>query len=188
MHIVRYDIAGPVLIIPKEFADDRGAFSEAYSARAFMDAIGEVDFVQDNQSLSRRRGTVRGLHLQTPPAAQSKLVRVVQGSILDVAIDLRTDSATYKQHVTAELSAANRAQLFVPAGFAHGFCTLEDDTIVLYKVDAYYSPAHDRSVLWTDPDLGIAWPIAPHEGVLSDKDAKAPLLKDIEPPFAGWGA
>jgi dTDP-4-dehydrorhamnose 3,5-epimerase len=187
MHIVRFDIAGPVLITPKEFSDDRGAFSEAYAARAFEDAIGRIDFVQDNQSLSRRRGTVRGLHLQTPPAAQAKLVRVVKGSILDVAIDLRTDSPTYLKHVTAELSAANRAQLFVPAGFAHGFCTLEDDTIVLYKVDAYYSPAHDRSISWLDPDIGVKWPIKPDEGVLSDKDAKAPRLKDIEPPFAGWG-
>lgn len=188
MQIVRYDIAGPVLIVPKEFGDDRGAFSEAYSERAFTDAIGAVKFVQDNQSLSRRRGTVRGLHLQTPPAAQAKLVRVVQGAILDVAIDLRTDSPTYKQHVAVELSAANRAQLFVPAGFAHGFCTLSDDCIVLYKVDAYYSPQNDRSISWLDPELGVAWPIKAGEGVLSDKDAKAPLLKDIEPPFAGWGA
>lgn len=187
MQIVRYDIAGPVLITPKEFADDRGSFTESYSQRAFAEAIGEVNFIQDNQSLSRRRGTIRGLHLQTPPAAQAKLVRVVRGSILDVAVDLRPRSPTYKKYVTAELSAGNRAQLFVPAGFAHGFCTLEDDAIVLYKVDAYYSPAHDRSICWLDPDLGVPWPIKPEEGVLSDKDAKAPLLKDIEPPFAGWG-
>jgi dTDP-4-dehydrorhamnose 3,5-epimerase len=188
MHIVRFDIAGPVLITPREFADDRGAFCEAYSARTLEEVIGKVEFVQDNQSLSRRRGTVRGLHLQTPPAQQAKLVRVVRGSILDVAIDLRSESPTYLSYVSAELSAGNRAQLFVPVGFAHGFCTLEDETIVLYKVDAYYSPAHDRSISWLDPDLGVNWPIKPHEGVLSIKDAQAPRLKDIEPPFAGWSA
>ncbi|MDX2275847.1 MAG: dTDP-4-dehydrorhamnose 3,5-epimerase [Hyphomonadaceae bacterium] len=188
MQFVRYDISGPVLITPKEFADDRGAFTESYSRRALAEAIGAVDFVQDNQSLSHKRGTVRGLHLQTPPAAQAKLVRVVQGSIFDVAVDLRPNSPTYKRYVTAELTAGNRAQLFVPAGFAHGFCTLEPETIVQYKVDAYYSPTNDRSIFWLDPELAVPWPIKPEQGVLSDKDAKAPLLKDIEPPFAGWGA
>lgn len=186
MHIVRYDIAGPVLITPKEFADDRGAFSEAYSQRAFAEAIGDVAFVQDNQSLSRKRGTVRGLHFQTPLAQQAKLVRVVQGAVLDVAVDLRTDSPTYKQHIAVELSGANRAQLFVPAGFSHGFCTLTDDTIVFYKVDSYYSQPHDGAVLWTDPAFGIDWPVNPAEATLSEKDSRAPLLKDIEPPFAGW--
>ena len=126
---------------------------------------------------------MRGLHFQLAPRAQAKLVRVVRGAILDVAIDLRTGSATYKRHVKAELSAANRAQLYVPAGFAHGFCTLEDDTEVIYKVDAHYSPDHDRGILWSDPDLNIDWPVDVQSATVSDKDARAPRLVEIAPPF-----
>lgn len=188
MQVNRFFIPGLVRIVPDEYADARGAFSETYSKRGFADALGDVVFVQDNQSLSRKRGTVRGLHFQTPPAAQAKLVRVVRGAILDVAVDLRPSSPTYKAHVAVELSAANRAQLFVPRGFAHGFCTLQDDTEVLYKIDAFFSAAHDRAVAWNDPDLGIDWPVAASEVILSDKDAKAPRLRDIEPPFANWEA
>ena len=187
MQANRFEVEGPVLLTPKAFADDRGAFSETYSKRAFAEFLGERDFVQDNQSLSRRKGTIRGLHFQLPPAAQAKLVRVIRGAILDVAVDLRPHSPTYKAHVAVELSAANRAQLLVPAGFAHGFCTLEDDTEVIYKVDAYYSAEHDRGIFWNDPDLGLAWPVDPEAAVLSEKDARAPRLSEIAPPFEGWG-
>lgn len=187
MEIERLALPGLVRIVPKQFADARGAFAEVYSARGFRDAIGDVVFVQDNQSVSHRRGTVRGLHFQTPPRAQAKLVRVLRGAILDVAVDLRPRSPTYLQHVTLELSAANRAQLYVPQGFAHGFCTLEDDTEVFYKCDAFFSAEHDRSVAWNDPDLGVAWPVGADEAILSDKDARAPRLKDMPAPFPDWG-
>lgn len=188
MDIERFHIAGPVRIVPRQFGDDRGSFSETHSRRSFAEALGDIEFVQDNQSFSVRQGTVRGLHFQLPPAAQAKLVRVLRGALLDVAVDLRPNSRTFRQHIAVELSAANRAQLFVPRGFAHGFCTLEDNTEVLYKCDEYYSPAHDRGVAWTDPDLGISWPVSPGQATLSEKDAKAPLLKDIAAPFADWGA
>lgn len=188
MEIERFPIDGPVRIVPRQFGDDRGAFSETYSRRAFADALGDVVFVQDNQSASRKRGTIRGLHFQLPPKPQGKLIRVLRGAILDVALDLRPKSATYLQHVAVELSAANRAQLWVPRGFAHGFCTLEDDTEVLYKTDELYSPEHDSGIAWSDPDLGIAWPVSAAEAILSDKDAKAKRLKDVAPPFADWGA
>ncbi len=188
MKIVRFDIEGPALVTPESFSDERGAFSETYSRRALKDVLGEVDFIQDNYSISHRRGTLRGLHFQLPPLVQAKLVRVARGAIFDVAVDLRPDSPTYRRHVSAELSAANRAQLFVPAGFAHGFCTLEDDVEVLYKVDAYYSAEHDRGIVWSDPDLGIDWPVTQSEVILSDKDSRAPRLSVIAPPFEEWAS
>lgn len=168
-----------VLITPDRHGDDRGFFSEVYSARRFADAGIRSEFVQDNHSRSGAQGTVRGLHFQIPPFEQAKLVRVVRGAILDVAVDLRRSSPTFGRHVVAELSAENWRQLFVPAGFAHGFCTLQPDTEVLYKVDAYYSPEHDKGVHWLDPDLAIAWPVPPEEAVLSAKDEAQPALRDL---------
>ncbi len=171
------------VITPKRFGDARGFFSEVYSRRAFEAAGLHLDFVQDNHSLSGPMGTIRGLHFQSPPFAQDKLIRVVRGRILDVAVDLRRSSPTYGQHVAVELSAENWRQLLVPVGFAHGFCTLEPDTEVVYKVTAYYAPAHDHGVAWDDPALGIAWPVAPDEALLSDKDARQPRLADLPTYF-----
>ncbi len=170
-------------IVPRIFRDDRGFFSETYSQRALAEAGLDVTFVQDNQSLSRAKGVVRGLHFQTLPHAQGKLVRVTRGAIYDVAVDLRQGSPTFGQHVGAELSAENWAQLWVPAGFAHGFCTLEPDTEVIYKVTDYYAPECDSGIAWDDPALAINWPIAPGEAVLSEKDKKLPKLAGIAPPF-----
>jgi dTDP-4-dehydrorhamnose 3,5-epimerase len=142
------------------------------------------DFVQDNHSLSRDVGTVRGLHFQTAPFAQDKLVRVVSGAILDIAVDLRRSSPTFGRHVVVELSKENWRQLFIPIGFAHGFVTLEPDTEVIYKVTNFYSPQHDCGVAWDDPDIGVDWPVAAESVVLSDKDRKWPRLRDLQEVFA----
>jgi len=170
-----------LLIEPARLGDARGFFSEVWSRRGLAASGLDVEFVQDNHSLSREAGVLRGLHFQRPPAAQGKLVRVVRGSILDVAVDIREGSPTYGRHVACVLSAANWQQLWVPRGFAHGFATLEPDTEVLYKVDAYYDRAADAGILWSDPALGIAWPV--ETPILSDKDRTAPRLADIAPPF-----
>lgn len=174
-------IPGLLLVEPARFADARGFFSEVWSHRALAAAGLDVEFVQDNHSLSREAGVVRGLHFQRPPAAQGKLVRVVRGSILDVAVDIREGSPTYGRHVACVLSAANWQQLWVPRGFAHGFATLEPDTEVLYKVDAYYDRAADAGIRWDDPALGIDWRV--ENPILSDKDRAAPRLAEIPPPF-----
>lgn len=166
------------------FADARGYFLETYNRRALAEASIDVEFVQDNASLSRQVGTVRGLHFQSPPFAQDKLIRVVRGRILDVVVDIRRSSQTFGQHVALELSYENRLQLFVPAGFAHGFCTLEPDTEIAYKVSSPYSAIHDHGLAWNDPALGIAWPIDPMKAVLSDKDRRQPLLAELPAHFA----
>ena len=171
------------IVTPRRFGDARGYFSEVYSRRAFAEAGIDLDFVQDNHSLSVPRGTVRGLHFQSPPHAQGKLIRVVRGRVLDVAVDLRRSSPTFGRHVAVELSAETGRQLLVPVGFAHGFCTLEPDTEVLYKVTAHYAPAHDLGLAWDDPDLGIAWPVARDEALLSDKDRRQPRLADLPAVF-----
>lgn len=168
---------------PATHGDGRGFFSEVYNARAFAKAGIDAAFVQDNHSLSGPVGTVRGLHFQVPPHAQAKLVRVPKGRILDVAVDIRAGSPTYGAHVAVELSAEAWNQLFVPVGFAHGFCTLEPDTEVVYKVSAYYAPDHDRGLLWNDPALGIDWPVRADEAVLSDKDRQHPPLADLPAYF-----
>jgi len=167
------------LIVPKRFGDRRGFFSETYNARVLEESGIKENFVQDNHSLSAEAGTIRGLHFQKAPHAQAKLVRVARGRVLDVAVDLRSGSPTYGKHVAAELSAENWAQLFIPVGFAHAFCTLEPDTEFLYKVTDYYAPESDGGVLWSDPTLGIEWPVVADKAVLSDKDARLPLLKDL---------
>jgi dTDP-4-dehydrorhamnose 3,5-epimerase len=164
------------LLTPRRFEDERGFFSETYSRERLAAAGIEVAFVQDNQSLSRRRGTIRGLHYQLAPMAQAKLVRVLRGAILDVAVDIRPGSATFGRHVAVELDAERGGQLFVPEGFAHGFCTLADDTEVFYKVSRPYAPDCERGILWSDPTLGIAWPVGPEAAVVSDKDRSLPPL------------
>ena len=167
------------VIRPKKFGDHRGFFSETYSKRAFEAAGLHYDFVQDNQSLSAEVGTVRGLHFQTPPFAQDKLLRVLRGAVYDVAVDIRKGSPTYGRHVAVRISAEEWNQILIPAGFAHGFCTLEPDTEVLYKVTNFYSPSHDKGLAWDDPALGIDWPVAPDRARLSDKDRTHPRLADL---------
>lgn len=161
------------LVTPARFGDDRGFFSETYNAAQFKAAGIHADFVQDNHSLSAQTGTVRGLHFQSPPFAQSKLVRVLRGAILDVAVDARSGSPTYGKWVSAELSATNGVQIFVPRGFLHGFVTREPDTEIAYKVDNYYSKDCDGAVLWNDPVLAIDWGLSAGAATLSDKDAQA---------------
>lgn len=183
MKVSSTEIADVKIVEPARHGDERGYFSETYNRRAFAAAGIALDFVQDNHSLSRPAGTIRGLHYQLAPFAQDKLVRVVRGAIFDVAVDLRRGSPTYGRHVAVTLRASDARQLLVPIGFAHGFCTLEPDTEVIYKVTNYYSAAHDRGILWSDPALGIAWPEAARNATLSLKDRQLPPLRDIEPPF-----
>jgi dTDP-4-dehydrorhamnose 3,5-epimerase len=171
------------LLTPRRFPDQRGWFGETYNRSAFAAAGIDLDFVQDNQSYSAQAGTVRGLHFQRPPFAQDKLVRVLRGAIFDVAVDLRRDSPSYGRHVAVELSAASGQQLLVPAGFAHGFCTLEPDTEVAYKVTAHYAPDHDGGLLWNDPDLAIFWPVGLDAALLSEKDRVLPRLAELSTPF-----
>ena len=170
-------------LVPKKYGDHRGFFSEVYNKQALAEAGIEIEFLQDNHSLSAERGTVRGLHFQIPPFAQDKLVRVVRGAVFDVAVDLRRSSATYGRHVSAVLSADAWNQILVPIGFAHAFMTLEPDTEVIYKVSEYYAPDHDKGLLWNDPALGIAWPISETEAILSDKDRRQPRLAELVTPF-----
>lgn len=176
-------IADVKLLKPARLADDRGFFSETYNAERFKAAGIDADFVQDNHSLSITKGTIRGLHFQAPPYAQAKLVRVLRGRIIDVAVDVRRGSDTFGEWVSAELSADNGIQIFIPRGFLHGFATLEDNTEVAYKVDNYYSKVCDGSVRWNDPKLGIDWKIAPRTAHLSDKDAAAPSFAAFRTPF-----
>jgi dTDP-4-dehydrorhamnose 3,5-epimerase len=171
------------ILTPKRYSDPRGFFSEVYNSRLFAEAGINETFVQDNQSLSGQIYTLRGLHFQKPPHAQAKLVRVVRGRILDVAVDLRRGSPTYGHHVSTELLAENWRQLLVPVGFAHAFLTLEPNTEVIYKVTDYYVPDCDAGVLWSDPDLAINWPAPAGQIVLSDRDGKLPLLKDLAAVF-----
>lgn len=168
-----------ILITPKKFGDDRGYFMETYRHELFVEYVGAVEFVQDNQSLSADVGTVRGLHFQLDPKAQGKLVRCIAGALLDVAVDIRIGSPTFGKWVSAELTAENGCQLWVPPGFAHGFCTLLPDTQISYKVTNYYSPDHDRGLLWNDPALAIDWPVDATHAKLSVKDKKQPVLSDI---------
>ena len=183
MKIEALEIPEVRLATPKRFSDSRGHFMETWNERDFLEAGIAARFVQDNQSLSARRGTVRGLHYQRPPFAQAKLVRVLCGAILDVAVDARKASPTYGRWVSARLDAEGGAALFVPAGFLHGFVTLEKDTVVAYKFDAYYEKAADGAVRWNDPALAIDWGIAEEEAVLSEKDAAALPWSAFESPF-----
>ena len=172
-----------LLLHPSRHGDARGWFSEVWRRDQWEAAGVKADFVQDNQSFSAQKGTVRGLHFQLPPFAQAKLVRCVAGRVLDVAVDLRRSSPTFGQSVAVELTEEGGEQLFIPAGFAHGFCTLEPNTSLAYKVDAYYSAAHDRGVRWNDPAFKIDWPVRENEAVLSAKDQAQPLFADLTDLF-----
>ncbi len=177
-----FPLAGLKLITPKKFGDNRGFFSETYNAQTLAELGIRERFVQDNHSLSVEKGTVRGMHFQHPPHAQAKLVRVSRGSILDVVVDIRRGSPTYGQHAAVELSAENWSQFYIPAGFAHGFCTTSPNTEMQYKVSEYYAPASDAGILWDDLALGIAWP--DFAGAqMSAKDLALPRLADIDTPF-----
>ncbi len=184
MQIEQTPLPDVLIVTPRRFGDARGWFSETWDAARMAEAGLDLPWVQDNHSLSGSKGTLRGLHFQSPPRAQDKLVRCTAGAILDVAVDIRSGSPTYGRWVGVKLSAQNGRQLFVPKGFLHGFLTLTDDTEVQYKCTDIYSPDHDGAVRWDDPALGIDWGIA--TPILSDKDARAPLLADIANPFQ-WG-
>lgn len=174
----------PILIKPRRFEDNRGWFTEIFSEKSAA-AVGILErFVQDNQSYSTFAGTIRGLHFQRPPHAQSKLVRCGRGSIMDYAVDVRRGSPTYGQYVAAKLTAEGGEQLFVPVGFAHGFVTIEPDTEVFYKVSDIYAPDCDGGIVWNDPTIGIDWPLPDSGAVLSDKDERLPTLVEFDSPFA----
>lgn len=183
MHIDRLAIPDVIAFTPKRIGDARGYFSEVFRRDLIADHAPGVDFVQDNQSLSAEAGTIRGLHFQAPPHAQAKLIRVLAGEIFDVAVDLRRASPTYGQHVSLRLDATTGAQLFIPAGFAHGFCTLEPATLIHYKVSTYYNAGADRGLAFDDPALAIKWPVATGKALLSSKDKTHPKLADLVAVF-----
>ena len=183
MQVIETAIPEVKVLVPRQFKDHRGFFSEVYSRKALADAGIAAEFIQDNHSLSVEKGVLRGLHYQVPPAAQDKLVRVVRGAILDVAVDIRRSSPTFGGHVTAHISADNWRQVFVPVGFAHGFVTLEPNTEVLYKVSAPYSPAHERGIRWNDPALGIDWGVSEAQAILSGRDRQHPPLAQVNDLF-----
>jgi len=183
MNVRTTKLEGLLVLTPRRFADARGYFVEVFNQQAFRAAGIEPLFVQDNQSCSLKRGTVRGLHFQNPLFTQAKLVRVVRGSVYDVAVDLRAGSPTYGEWIAERLSAENGAQIYLPHGFAHGFCTLEENTELAYKVDAYYAPASDDGIVWNDPTLNIPWPVALDAAILSDKDQKLRPFAEFVSPF-----
>jgi dTDP-4-dehydrorhamnose 3,5-epimerase len=184
MKIEALNIPEVLLITPPKFGDSRGFFSETWSSSKLAAQGFDQHFVQDNHSLSAQVGTIRGLHCQAAPSVQGKLVRVVKGAIWDVAVDIRHGSPTYGQYAAAVLSAQNWAQLWIPGGFLHGFCTLEPDTEVIYKVTGEYDKAAERAVIWNDPALALPWPVAPGAALLSDKDKVAPMLAECAPWFS----
>jgi dTDP-4-dehydrorhamnose 3,5-epimerase len=181
MEVASLEIDAVKIVRPRRFSDVRGYFVETWHRSRFAEHGIDVDFVQDNASFSRLPRTIRGLHFQRPPAGQAKLVRVVSGAVLDVAVDLRRGSPSFGRFVSAILTAEGGEQLFVPVGFAHGFCTLRPDTEVAYKVSDFYSPEHDGGVIWNDPEIGIDWPLGENPPVLSEKDSRLPRLAEIEP-------
>ncbi len=185
LKVTATDIPAVKIVEPKRFGDSRGYFVESWNRRRFSEHGIDLDFVQDNESFSAAVGTVRGLHFQKHPHAQDKLVRVVAGRVVDVAVDIRRGSPTFGKHVMVELSAENGRQLLIPIGFAHGFCTLEPNTVLAYKVTAHYSPADDLGVAWDDPALAIPWPTPAAEALLSDKDLKQPAFRDL-PTYFEW--
>ena len=182
MEYIKTSIDDVLLIKPKVFGDNRGYFFESFSEREFCNNVKEVRFVQDNESFSTRN-VIRGLHYQKPPFSQGKLVRVVKGTVLDVAVDIRKGSPTFGKHIAVELSEDNHLQVFIPRGFAHGFAVLSDEAILQYKCDNAYAPGHEGSIAWNDPDLGIDWCIPEECAILSGKDSISPLMRDMESPF-----
>ena len=182
MEVIKTLIEGVVIIEPRLFKDDRGYFFEAFSQREFEEKVCKTTFVQDNESKSSY-GVIRGLHFQKPPFAQSKLVRVVKGAVLDVAVDIRKDSPTFGQHVAVELTEENHRQFFIPRGFAHGFSVLSEEVVFQYKCDNLYAPKCDGAIAWDDPELGIDWRIPMDKAILSEKDRKHPILKELNFTF-----
>ena len=182
MEIIKTSIDGVVIIEPRIFKDARGYFFESFSQREFEEKVSKIQFVQDNESMSSY-GVMRGLHFQRPPFTQSKLVRVIRGAVLDVAVDIRKNSPTYGKHVAVELTEDNHRQFFVPRGFAHGFAVLSDEAIFQYKCDNFYAPQADGGISILDGNLGIDWHIPMDKAILSEKDTKHPLLKDFDSPF-----
>ena len=182
MTVIKSDIPGLVIVEPRVFGDNRGYFFESFSERRFKEEVADVDFVQDNESKSCY-GVVRGLHFQKPPYAQAKLVRVVKGKVLDVAVDLRKGSPTFGKYAAVELSEDNHRQVFIPKGFAHGFAVLSEEAVFQYKCDEYYEPSSEGALAWDDPDLGIDWKLPVDQVKLSEKDKNHPCLKDFDSPF-----
>jgi dTDP-4-dehydrorhamnose 3,5-epimerase len=180
MEIKRGEIEGLVEIQPKVFGDERGFFLESFNLSKYKEFVGDYNFVQDNQSMSAK-GVLRGLHFQAPPFDQGKLVQVIKGSVLDVALDIRKNSPTYGKHFKVILSEKDKNQFWVPPGFAHGFCSLEDNTIFSYKCTNYYSPSHEMSILWNDPTLNIDWQIV--NPIISEKDKNGTLFTNFDSPF-----
>ncbi|MCM1139133.1 MAG: dTDP-4-dehydrorhamnose 3,5-epimerase [Muribaculum sp.] len=183
MEVLKTDIEGVLVIEPRVFTDSRGYFFESFSQKVYDEILGHIEFVQDNESCSSR-GVMRGLHFQRPPHAQAKLVRCVRGSVLDVAVDIRKGSPTYGKNVTCLLTEHNHRQFFIPRGFAHGFAVLSDTAVFQYKCDNYYCPEADGGISIIDPTLDIDWRIDLNEAILSDKDKKHMLLKDLDSPFS----
>lgn len=183
MEVIKTSIEGVVIIQPRIFSDERGYFYESFSQREFLEKVCNTTFVQDNQSKSSY-GVLRGLHFQTAPHAQSKLVRVVKGKVLDVAVDIRKGSPTYGEHVAVELSEDNHRQLFIPRGFAHGFAVLSEVAIFQYKCDNFYNKASEGALLWNDKSLNIDWKLSEKDAILSEKDLENPLFKDFDSPFS----
>jgi len=175
MKITETKLKGVLIIEPQVFGDSRGWFMESYSKKRIPQI--DCEFVQDNHSFSAQKGTLRGIHFQIPPMAQAKLVRCTRGAIMDFIVDIRPESETYKQWISVELTEENKKQVFIPRGYGHAFLTLTDDTEFLYKTDNYYSPEHDRAILWSDPEIGIDWGI--DDPIVSEKDRNAPLLKEL---------
>ena len=182
LNFIKTDIEGLVVLKPKIFEDARGYFFESYSKRVFDKQVREIDFVQDNESKSSY-GVLRGLHYQKWPFSQSKLVRVMKGSVLDVVVDIRKGSPTYGKWVAAELTGENRLQFFIPRGFAHGFAVLSDEVVFQYKCDEFYHPESEGGIAWDDPDLNIDWRLPADKIILSEKDKHHPLLKELHSPF-----
>lgn len=184
MDVIKTDIEGVLIIEPNVFGDSRGYFFESFNAKEFKEKSGvDVNFVQDNESRSHY-GVLRGLHFQLPPYTQSKLVRVVKGRVMDVAVDIRKGSKTYGKYVCCEMSEENKLQFFVPKGFAHGFCVLSDDAVFQYKCDDFYHPEAEGAIAWNDPDIAINWPIPSSDVALSEKDKHHPYLRDFDSPFS----
>ena len=182
-----FDLDGPFEIKPRKIGDERGYFSEVFRLNSFAERAGPVAFVQDNQSLSVRPGTIRGIHFQSHPEAQGKLVRCLAGSLVDVAVDLRRESATYGKWISVVLTPEENNQLWIPVGFGHAFCTLEPTSVISYRVTSYYSPENDRGVAWDDPDIAIDWPDVADPQTLSAKDREQPRLADLPTYFTSEG-
>jgi dTDP-4-dehydrorhamnose 3,5-epimerase len=183
MEIISRELSGVVEIVPKRIGDNRGYFSEVYKSQWFRQNVADVEFVQENESLSANIGTIRGLHFQSAPYVQGKLVRCLAGALFDVCVDIRVASSTFGKWISVMLSAGDGRQFWVPPGFAHGFCTLEPNTVISYKVTAPYSPEHDKGLRWNDPDVAVVWPAVADPNYLSPKDRLQPTLKSLGAMF-----